>query len=175
MQGLVHIYTGDGKGKTTAAVGLGVRASGRGLKVLMIQFLKGVETGEVEALKKLAPGFTIHRGQITGKFMWNMNEEELKELKAAQEDMFKLALEASAGGSCDLIILDEIMAAVNTGMVPIQDVVRLVRNKPRSLEIVLTGRDAPKELVELADYVSEINMVKHPFEKGINARKGIEF
>jgi cob(I)alamin adenosyltransferase len=175
VQGLVHIYTGDGKGKTSAAVGLGVRACGRGLKVLMVQFLKGIETGEVEALKRLAPGFAIYRGQETGKFMWNMNGEELQELKAVQGKMLEYASDASASNSLDLLILDEIMAAVTTGMVALKEVIELIKNKPGELEIVLTGRNAPAELVELADYVSDIKKVKHPLEKGIPARKGIEF
>lgn len=175
MRGLVHIYTGDGKGKTTAAVGLGVRAYGRGLRVLMIQFLKGIETGETEVLKKLAPGFTIYRNQSIGKFMWDMNEDELKEFKTAQEALYKLASEACESSSSDLLILDEIMAAANTGMIPLGEVIQLIINKPQGMEIVLTGREAPEELVELADYVSEIKMIKHPFEKGIPGRKGIEF
>ena len=174
MKGLVHIYTGNGKGKTTAAIGLGIRACGRGFRVLMVQFLKGAGTGEVFTLKKLEPDFVLHRGTELNKFTWNMTEDELRQAKARQEDIFRFAAEAVSGGNCDLLILDEVLGAISAGMVDAKAVADFVRTKPERLELVLTGRDAPAELVELADYVSDINAVKHPMEKGMPARKGIE-
>lgn len=174
MKGLVHIYTGDGKGKTTTAVGLGIRACGRGFRVLMVQFLKGADTGEIHTLKKLEPVFLLHRGKETTKFTWNMNEEELKEAARIQQDIFKYAADAAMQGTWDLVIMDEILGAISAGLLNLNEVVRFVKGKPDSLELVLTGRNAPEELVELADYVSEIKAVKHPMEKGIPARKGIE-
>lgn len=174
MKGLVHIYTGHGKGKTTAAVGLGMRAYGRGMKVLMVQFLKGAESGELITINKLGSGFTINPGKHLGKFTWNMNEEELKEAAYIQNQQFEYALEEIKTGKWDLLILDEIMAAVTTGMIPVKDVIDLIKNKPEKLEIVMTGRNAPRELIELSDYVSEIKQVKHPMDKGIPARRGIE-
>lgn len=174
MKGLVHIYTGDGKGKTTAAIGLGIRACGRGLRVLMVQFLKGSETGEIHTLKRLEPDFVLYRGTETRKFTWEMSNEELSLTRKEQEDIFAHAVAAVQNGSCDILIMDELMGAVATGMVRIKAVEEFIRNKPAGLELVLTGRDAPAELVELADYVSDVKAVKHPMDKGIAARKGIE-
>lgn len=172
MQGLVHIYTGDGKGKTTAALGLGIRAYGRGMQVLIVQFLKGAETGEMKTLKMLEPGFVLHRAQEIKKFTWNMTHEELEATAVIQQDIFNYAKDAVH--KVDLLIMDEIMAAITTGMIPLQQVVEFIKSKPQKLELVLTGRDAPAELIELADYVSNVKAVKHPMEKGIPARKGIE-
>lgn len=174
MKGLVHIYTGEGKGKTTAALGLGVRAWGRGFKVLFVQFLKGAMTGEIKAIEALQPGFQIYRGEEVKKFLWNMNEEELEEAKNVQSRILDYAKEEVNHGQWNLIVLDEIMAAVTSGMVELSKVVDLIKNKPEGLEMVLTGRNAPDELVELADYVSEIKAVKHPMNQGIPARRGIE-
>lgn len=175
MAGLVHIYTGNGKGKTTAAVGLGIRAYGNGMKVLMVQFLKGAPTGEIRVLEQLKPDFTFYRGKPVKGFIWNMNEEQKEELRQITREDFQFACDASVKEGYDLLILDEIMASISNKLLAVEDVVKLIKTKPEKLEIVMTGRNAPKELIELADYVSEINPVKHPFEKGIPARKGIEF
>lgn len=174
MTGLIHIYTGNGKGKTTAAIGLGVRAWGRGIKVLLVQFLKGQETGELTALAQLAPGFQIRRGKGVKKFVKDMNAEELA---IARQSMAELLNEAQIALKEDygLIILDEVMAAITTGLLPLNEMIALISNKPENVEIVMTGRNAPAELIELADYVSEINAIKHPYDKGIPARKGIEY
>lgn len=174
MKGLVHIYTGDGKGKTTAAIGLGVRAYGRGFKVLMVQFLKGAETGEMFTVEKLGPRFTLKRGIESVKFTINMNRQELEETAREQEKLFDFTMRSAISGEWDLIILDEIMAAISADMVKIQDVADFLKNKPEQLEVVLTGRNAPAELIELADYVSDIKALKHPVNKGINARIGVE-
>lgn len=174
MPGLVHIYTGDGKGKTTAAVGLGVRAAGRGLRVLMVQFLKGRPTGEMEALRKLEPLFTLHRGTEVKRFTWEMDEGEKEQTRREQENLLAFAAAEAAAGKWDVLILDEIMAAISTGMLELRQVVELTRGRPEELELVMTGRNAPAELVALADYVSEIKAVKHPLERGVPPRKGIE-
>jgi len=174
--GLVHIYTGEGKGKTTAAIGLGIRACGRGLKVLMAQFLKGTETGEIPALKRLEPGFTLYRADCSfSKFTWEMSPEELKKAGEIQNGIFQYMKKAAFSGEWDVIILDEIMAAVNQKFLSKDEVIEFIRNKPDNVELVLTGRDAPAEFIELADYVSEISAVKHPMDKGIFAREGIEY
>jgi len=173
-KGLVHIYTGNGKGKTTAAIGLGIRACGRGFKVLMVQFLKGAETGELDTLKKLEPDFMLYRGTELRKFVWNMSDEEKREAGRIQRDIFSHAVKEASSHQWDLLILDEIMAAMTNGFIPVGDVADFIRNKPDKLEVVLTGRNAPAELVELADYVSEIKAVKHPMDRGVPARKGIE-
>ncbi len=174
MKGLVHIYTGDGKGKTTAAVGLGVRAYGRGFKVLMVQFLKGAETGEMETLKLLEPGFVLYRGKEVLKFTWNMTKEELAQTRSSQQEIFRHGVEEAGKGGWDMLILDEVMGALSSGMLDLQQVVDFVNEKPERLELVMTGRNAPSELADIADYVSEIRAVKHPMTKGIPARKGIE-
>lgn len=175
MKGLVHIYTGDGKGKTTAAIGLGVRACGRGMKVLMVQFLKSIHSGEMCSLKSLEPNFVLRRGTESGKFTWQMNDEEKARAAAEQQEIFNYAVNAARNGECDLLILDEVLGAVSAGMVDREQLVSFIKNKPDRLELVLTGRNADDGLVGLADYVSEIRAVKHPAEKGIQARKGIEF
>lgn len=175
MKGLVHIYMGDGKGKTTAAIGLGIRAYGRGLRVLMAQFLKGTDTGELKTLEKLKPDFIVYRTHEQKEFIWNMNEEQLKELKKSVEETFLYAVKAAESGEWDLIILDEIMAAISDGLIDTGRVVDFIHNKPEEVEVVLTGRNAPKELIAAAHYVSDIQGVKHPFNQGITARKGIEF
>jgi len=174
MQGLVHIYTGDGKGKTTAAVGLGLRAWGRGRKVLMVQFLKGKESGELIAIDRLGDGFVVNRGKYMGKFTWSMNEEERKQTAVLQRQQLEYAWKEMKTDRWDMLILDEIMAAVTTEMVPLKDVLALIGDKPDRLELVMTGRNAPDPLIEAADYVSEIREVKHPLQKGIAARRGIE-
>ena len=174
MRGLVHIYTGDGKGKTTASIGLGIRAYGRGFRVLMVQFMKGMDTGELKTLEGLGPRYSVKRGKGIKKFTWQMSREELEEFKKDQKEILDYASNEVSAGKWDLLVLDEILGAINGEIIPLEDVVTLVKNKPDELELVLTGRNAPEELVELADYVSEIKAVKHPMERGIPARRGIE-
>ncbi|HEY9063047.1 MAG TPA: cob(I)yrinic acid a,c-diamide adenosyltransferase [Pseudobacteroides sp.] len=173
-KGLVHIYTGNGKGKTTSAIGLGIRAYGRGFKVYMAQFLKSAESGELNVLKNLEPGFTVKRFEMVDKFTWNMNEAEIKETGEGLNKLFDLAITDTKNGAWDMLILDEILGAIKGGFIPIQKVIEFVKNKPEGLELVMTGRAAPEELVALSDYVSEINPIKHPLDKGIGARIGIE-
>ena len=175
QHGLVHIYTGAGKGKTTAAIGLGIRAYGQGLKVLMVQFLKGWTTGEMKVINSLGPSFELFLKKENDKFIWGMTEEEMAGLKGEMRIGLNYTIEAVSSGEWDLIIMDEIMAAVNCGYLPLKEVVELVKSKPLNLELVLTGRDAPAKLIELADYVSEISARKHPMKKGIMAREGIEY
>ncbi len=175
MNGLVHIYTGDGKGKTTAAVGLGIRACGRGKKVLMLQFLKGSQTGEMLIIQKLMPDFELYRHTEFKKFTWEMNQDELEEMKRDAKNTFQYALDEAKSGNRDIIILDEINLVITSGFLDIEDVLDFIKNKPAELEIVMTGRYAPAELIKLADYVSEIKEVKHPYSVGIPGREGIEF
>lgn len=174
MSGLVHIYTGNGKGKTTAAVGLAFRAWGRGMKVLMVQFLKGMESGEMISAEKLGATFTINPGTALTKFTWDMNEAEVHEASMAQKKQFEYVLKEINSNQWDLVILDEIMAAIHADMIAVENVSDLIDNKPEKLELVLTGRNAPDALIEKADYVSRIDGVKHPFNKGILSRLGIE-
>lgn len=175
MTGLIHIYTGNGKGKTTAACGLGIRAWGNGMRVLMVQFLKGSDTGEIKCFEKLGDNFVFHRGRKVKGFVWNMTKEQLEDTRNICLEDLEWVKNAINSSDFDLLIMDEIMASISNGFLRINEVADFLKNKPEKLEVVLTGRNAPKELVELADYVSEINPQKHPFEKGVPARKGIEY
>lgn len=174
QQGLVHIYCGDGKGKTSAAVGLSVRAAGRGMKVLVVRFLKTENSGEVEILRSI-PGITVTPCERTFGFAFRMTEEQKKEASVYYQSRFDRAIQEVVKDQYDLLILDEILASCNYGMVKERSVIQFLQNRPENLEVVLTGRDPSEKLLELADYVSEICMRKHPYEKGIQARKGIEF
>lgn len=169
-KGLVHIYTGDGKGKTTAAIGLACRAAGSGKKVMIVQFLKGRDTGELTSLKTL--GVRVVRSDVK-QFISHMNEREISDCKTGQQECFKIAREDM--GNFDLVVLDEIMIAVSHKIIELELLIEMIKNKPQSTELVLTGRGAPKALVDLADYVSDIKCVKHPFTNGVKARKGIEY
>lgn len=174
QQGLVHIYCGNGKGKTSAAVGLAVRAAGRGMKILVVRFLKTENSGEVEVLRSI-PGITVTPCDRTFGFVFCMTQEQKKEAALYYQNRFDMAVQEVSFGQYDLLILDEILASCNYGMVNEQSVRQFLQNRPEKLEVVLTGRDPSEKLLELADYVSEICMRKHPYEKGIPARKGIEF
>lgn len=175
MKGLVHIYTGNGKGKTTAALGLGVRACGSGMSVMLVQFLKSAPTSELKSLELLDPPFRICRKTGSSKFTWDMDTKEKERTADEQREMLRYAAAKVENGEVDMLILDEIMGAITSGMLDLDAVVDFIKTKPDNIEVIMTGRNAPSELIELADYVSEINEVKHPAQKGIMARKGIEY
>lgn len=173
MFGLIHIYCGDGKGKTTAAVGLAVRCAGRGNKVLLVQFLKSRDSGELYSLAKL-PDIEVMRGKESKKFTFQMNEEEKHALLIDHNKMFEQVLAKIKNGGYSLLILDEVIGALNAKVFEMPKLIEFLRHKPENLEVVLTGRNPAPELVEIADYVSEMRKVKHPMDKGIMAREGIE-
>lgn len=173
MFGLIHIYCGDGKGKTTAAVGLAVRCAGRGNKVLLVQFLKSRDSGELYSLAKL-PDIEVMRGKESKKFTFQMNEEEKHALLIEHNKMFEQVLTKIKNGGYSLLILDEVIGALNAKVFEMPKLIEFLRHKPENLEVVLTGRNPAPELVEIADYVSEMRKVKHPMDKGIMAREGIE-
>ncbi len=173
MFGLIHIYCGDGKGKTTAAVGLAVRCAGRGNKVLLVQFLKSRDSGELYSLAKLTD-IEVMRGKESKKFTFQMNEEEKHALLIEHNKMFEQVLAKIKNGGYSLLILDEVIGALNAKVFEMQKLIEFLRHKPENLEVVLTGRNPAPELVEIADYVSEMRKVKHPMDKGIMAREGIE-
>ena len=172
--GLIHIYCGDGKGKTTAAMGLGMRAVGRDKKVLLTQFLKDNETGELNSIEKLGTNFAVFKGIPVKKFFKFMSPEEQINLKNEHVNRFREVTKKAIAEEFDLLILDEIIASTNLGLISLGEVVEFLENKPKGLEVILTGRNPDEKLVKLADYVSEIKAVKHPYEKGINSRIGIE-
>lgn len=172
--GLIHIYCGDGKGKTTAAMGLGMRAAGRDKRVLLTQFLKDNETGELNSIDKIGENFEVYKGEPVKRFFKFMSDEEQVETKKEHEERFRKVTRKAIDEKVDLLILDEIIASTNLDLVPLDEVVEFLKNKPAGLEVVLTGRNPSDKLIELADYVSEIKAVKHPYERGINSRIGIE-
>lgn len=171
--GLIHIYCGDGKGKTTAAMGLAVRCAGHGNHVLIVQFLKSRKTGELTSLA-LLPTIEVMRGKETKKFTFQMNDAEKEEVRREHMELFAKVKQKCATEKIDLLIFDEIIGACNTGVFDKAALVDFLKTKPEDLEVVLTGRNPAPELVELADYVSEICMRKHPYTRGIPARTGIE-
>jgi len=169
--GLVQVYTGDGKGKTSAAFGLALRAIGRELKVYVIQFIKGgFDYGELHAVKQLANLELKAFGR--GKFVTEKPPPE-EDVRLAKEAL-ELAKKVVANGDYDIVILDEVNVALSLKLIDVDDVVRLAENKPRHVELVLTGRYAPPEIIEVADLVTEMKEVKHPFRRGVPPRRGIE-
>jgi len=171
-KGLVQVYTGDGKGKTSAAFGLALRAIGRGLKVYVIQFIKGgFDYGELHVVDKLADMKLEAFGR--GKFITEVSPSG-EDAKLAQKAL-KLATKVVKEGEYDIVILDEANVALNMKLIKIDDVLKLIKTKPKHVELILTGRNAPPKLIEVADLVTEMREVKHPYMKGVQPRKGIEY
>lgn len=169
---MIQIYTGSGKGKTTAALGLALRAVGHGLKVIMIQFLKGnINYGELESVKRL-PNFRIE--QYGRPDFVNPENPDKEDIRLAQK-AFKRAKEVIKSQRYDIVILDEINVAVSFGLIRLSDVTKLMKCTPNSIELILTGRYMPEEFIEYADLISDIKDVKHHFQTGTPARKGIEY
>ena len=173
-KGLIHIYHGEGKGKTTAAIGLAVRAAGTGNRVLIAQFLKGSPSGEVKVLQSIA-GITLMRCEELKKFSWDMTEEEKRQVCQQHDDMVKTAVEQANNGLCDMLVLDEALGACCVGLLSEDRILTFLQEKPEGLEVVLTGRGPSERLLAIADYVTEMHKEKHPYDKGIMARKGVEF
>jgi cob(I)alamin adenosyltransferase len=174
--GLTLIFTGNGKGKTTAAVGLTVRAAGNRMRVFFLQFIKGQwKTGEREILRGL-PGVDV---EVTGRGFTLEQQRDpripMEDHAAAAAHGWQVAQRIVGEGQYDMVVLDEILGAVTAGLVPLDELIGLMRSKPRQLHLVLTGRNAPADLIAVADLVSEIQPLKHPFEKGVKAQRGIEF
>ena len=168
-EGKIHIYCGDGKGKTTAAVGLAARASGSGFRVVFVQFLKGGTTGELASLALLENIRMMRLSRPYG-FTWTLSEAETAQLTASQNALFSKATAFCGDGERTLLVLDEVLGALSRTAV-----IEFLRNKPDALEVVLTGRDPDEELIALADYVSEVRKIKHPMDEGVMAREGIEY
>ena len=169
--GLIHVYTGNGKGKTTAAIGLGIRALGNGLKVLMIQFMKGRRYSELDALEQVKDFTVVQFGR--DEFVSKKNPEKI-DIDLAQKGI-SYAREVLQKNLFDVVILDEINVAVDFQLIALDDVLNLLKLKPKTMELILTGRYAPPELIKHADVVSEVLEIKHPYQKGIQSRKGIDW
>lgn len=175
---MIHLYTGEGKGKTTAAVGLGIRAAGRDLQVCFAQFMKGNDTGELYVLKKLS-NVAVFRSEKNFGFYSSMSETDKAELTKIHNSILDDLLSAAQSGNCRMIILDEVTYPVKWGLLDIGKLKSLLefgrKGAEGEMEIVLTGRGAADFLADAADYLTEMKCVRHPYEKGITARRGIEF
>ncbi len=174
-RGLVIVYTGGGKGKTTAALGMALRAWGYGWKTLFVQFIKGTwEYGELEAARKLAPSIEI-RPMGVGFVHIMGDTTPLEEHMEAAGGALDAAEEEINSGAWDIVVLDEVNVAIHEKLIPVERVMDVVAGRPEPVTIVMTGRYAPDELLEAADLVTEMKEIKHPFQKGMDAQKGIDF
>lgn len=173
-RGLIHVYHGNGKGKTTAAVGLSVRALGCGKRVIFSQFMKGQETGEIEALSHL-PKVTILRSQKDFPFYSQMSDEQKQEIRDIHNDILEKLSEIVANKQADLIIMDEITYPYKWGLINRDRFLQLMEACRGNVELVLTGRNPDDVMLDKADYITEMKCLRHPYEKGIMAREGIEF
>jgi cob(I)alamin adenosyltransferase len=173
-KGYLVVLTGDGKGKTTSALGMAVRAIGQGLRVAMLQFLKGSwKYGELQTAERLAPDLTIR--QLGGEFIRiDPENPDPQDVKTARE-AWETSKQALFSGEYDMVILDELNGTIAYGLLPVDEVVATLKERPQSLHVVLTGRQAHPKIIEIADLVTEMNEVKHPYHSGLNARKGIEY
>jgi cob(I)alamin adenosyltransferase len=170
MRGYVHVYTGDGKGKTTAAIGLAVRAAGAGLKVYIAQFIKMGDYSEIKSLKRFSDLITIEQYGL-GRFIGSTPSK--RDIAIARKGL-EMAKNVMASGAVDLVILEEANVAAKFGLFPVQALVKLIIEKPENIELVITGRGASPRVIKVADLVTEMKMIKHYYEKGIQARVGIE-
>jgi cob(I)alamin adenosyltransferase len=170
-KGYIHVYTGSGKGKTTAALGLGIRAAGAGMKIHMVQFMKGRRYSEIDTIENIE-NFTITQ-YGRDEFVSKENPDKI-DIDLAQKG-FKYSKDIINNGKYDMIILDEINVAVDYNLIALKDLIKLLEGKPEKLELILTGRYAHPEIVRYADLVTEMLEIKHPYQQGITARKGIDF
>ena len=173
--GLIVVLTGEGKGKTTSALGMALRSVGHGMKVCLIEFMKGdMYAGELDGLKMLGPNVEVH---LMGKGFCGIqgNPYPYKEHRANAQDAVRLAREKISSGAFDMVILDEINNAVRLRLVDLPQVIDLIELKPPLMHLILTGRDAHPDIIERADTVSEVREVKHAFRKDIEPQKGIDF
>ncbi len=174
QHGLVHVYTGSGKGKTTAALGVALRAVGWGAKVCVVQFIKGYpEIGEFHFMKVAPEQYVIR--QFAFDCSRNIGKAKVAQRQESVEAALEFAQQTISGGEYDIVILDEINNAVHCGLVDVQRVLDLIQLKPTQVELILTGRNAVPEVIEAADYVTEMRAVKHPYEQGIAARKMVDY
>lgn len=172
--GLLHIYCGDGKGKTTAALGLAVRAAGAGMRVHIIQLLKGSDTSELSVIRSI-PEITLERCDRNYGFVWNMTDEDKRGITECHNSLLEKGYSMVRSGEVDMLIIDEFNAAYRSGLLDRAAAEEFLTEKPGSAELVITGREPAQMFVDSADYVSEIKCVKHPYTRGINARRGIEY
>lgn len=173
MKGLIHIYEGDGKGKTTAAVGLCIRCAGSGGKVLFTQFLKNDNSSEVNIFELIDRIECVHCQDNFGFYTY-MSEETKELARKAYNELLLTVIKKVQNGDYRMLVLDEVISADSFQLIDHTVLINFLRNKPEHLEVVMTGREPAEELVELADYVSYVKKIKHPYDKGVKARLGIE-
>ena len=173
-QGFIHVYMGDGKGKTTAAVGQCVRAAGAGLRVVFVQFMKGRKTSELNSLQRLE-NLKILRSEEDFGFYAQMSEGDRTEITRIHNRLIDEVTTLVNEGSCDLVVLDELTYPYEWNLIRRESVEELICHKPEQLELVITGRNPAPIMLEQADYITEMKMIRHPYEQGITAREGIEF
>ncbi|MCI8993755.1 MAG: cob(I)yrinic acid a,c-diamide adenosyltransferase [Eubacterium sp.] len=171
---MIHIYTGDGKGKTSAAIGLALRFCHTGKKVLIAQFLKDGTSGEICMLKQM-DNIEVMVCEEKLKFTFQMNEEELEQAKRITEAYFCKIKEKVEKERIPFVVLDEIMAAISAGLLKEPEVLDFLKKIPEGSEVVLTGRNPSREMLNIADYVTEMRKIRHPYDKGVFAREGIEY
>lgn len=169
--GLVQVYTGDGKGKTTAALGLALRAAGHGLRTYIGQFLKGRPTGELKAAKLLEPYLTIEQ---FGEASFVLTKGDPRQAALVRQGLQRIR-QVLTSSEYDIVVLEEINVALDLELISLEEVLALLEERPSDVELVLTGRGAPQELISRADLVTEMVAIKHPYEQGVKARRGIEF
>lgn len=171
---MIHIYFGDGKGKTTAAAGLSVRAAGSKMKVMFVQFLKTEFSGERSALEKL-DNVSLTACPKELKFTFEMDEQEKQQAAAMFRSLFDHSVATALSQRYDMIVLDEVFDVINEGMLSESDVFEFIANAPSSMEIVMTGHNPSERFINTADYVTEFKKIKHPYDRGVTGRIGIEF
>jgi len=171
-RGLVIVITGNGKGKTTSAFGQALRAVGQGYKIFIMQFMKGRDYGEFLAAEKYLPRLTVRRSGLDSFVM--RDKPAPVDIELARQGL-ELAKKAIASGKYNMVILDEINVAIDFNLIPLEEMIRLIKNKPPGLDLILTGRYAAKEIIKLADTVSEVKEIKHHYAAGIKDRAGIEY
>lgn len=171
---MVHIYYGDGKGKTTAAIGLAVRAAGSRMKVLFVQFLKTEFSGERHTLSH-TENISLTFCPLELNFTYNMDTAEKAKASVTFRKIFDDAVTTVLTEKYDMIVLDEIFSAISADMISESAVYEFVTNAPKNIEVVMTGHNPPQKIMELADYITEMKKIKHPYDKGVQARFGIEF
>ncbi len=171
-RGFVQVYTGDGKGKTTAAIGLAIRAAGAGLKVYFGQFLKGRRCSEHIILEQLKPNITF---SLFGTSKFIVSRPSNLDILKAGRGLDEIRKAMFGKRNYDLLIMDEVICAIDLNIIELQDVMSLIINKPKSIELVLTGRNAPPEILQVADLITDFRKIRHYYDKGAKARKGFEF
>ena len=171
---MIHAYYGDGKGKSTAAAGAALRAAGNRMRVMYVQFLKTENTGERLALQSIE-GINLTSCALELKFTYEMDDRERQQVSMMYRGIFERAVSITLSDRYDMIVLDEVFDVINEGMLSESSVFEFISNAPNNIEIIMTGRKPPKRFIDAADYVTEFKKHKHPYDRGIQARKGIEY